>query len=74
MFQLDSVKKSVFREVCGFQYLISVLASLIGSLAPRRCHPWIDGKQWTFALEGQTSFVYDPGGGGGGTSLLDTLL
>ena len=34
VFQLDSVKKSVFREVCGFHYLISVLASLIGSLSP----------------------------------------
>ena len=66
VFQLDSIKKSVFREVCGFQCLISVLASLIGSLAPRRCHPWIDGERWTFAFEGANcNYVKDMGGGGG---------
>ena len=45
VFQLDSQKKAVFREVCGFHYLISTLASLIGSLAPRRSSPWVGGKQ-----------------------------
>lgn len=45
VFQLDSVKKCVFREVCGFQYLISVLASLIGSLAPHRRDPWTEGQR-----------------------------
>ena len=44
IFQLDSSQKGVFRDVCGFHYLISVLASLIGSLAPRRSEPWIGGK------------------------------
>ena len=45
IFQLDSSQKGVFRDVCGFHYLISVLASLIGSLAPRRSEPWIGGEQ-----------------------------
>ena len=44
VFQLDSLKKAVFRDVCGFHYLISTLASLIGSLAPRRCSPWVGGE------------------------------
>ena len=43
IFQLDSAQKGIFRDVCGFHYLISVLASLIGSLAPRRTDPWIGG-------------------------------
>ena len=43
IFQLDSAQKGTFRDVCGFHYLISVLASLIGSLAPRRTKPWIGG-------------------------------
>ena len=50
IFQLDSSQKSVFREVFGFHYLISVMASLIGSLAPRRSHPWIGGKGKQFSL------------------------
>jgi len=45
VFQLNSSKKAVFREVSGFHYLISVLASLIGSLGPRRSSPWIGGMQ-----------------------------
>ena len=44
VFQLDPGKKAVFREVCGFHYLHSVLASLIGSLEPRRSTPWIGGE------------------------------
>lgn len=44
VFQLDSQKKAVFREVCGFHYLISTLASLIGSLALRRSTPWVGGE------------------------------
>ncbi len=43
IFQLDSSKKSAFREVSGFYYLISVLASLIGGLSPRRFNPWLEG-------------------------------
>ncbi len=43
IFQLDSTKKSAFREVSGFYYLISVLASLIGGLSPRRSNPWLEG-------------------------------
>ena len=44
VFQLDSSKKALFREVSGFHYLISVLASLIGSLDPHRVHPWTIGN------------------------------
>ena len=46
VFQLDSGKKAVFREVSGFHYMISVLASLLGSLAPRRVNPWTTGEDF----------------------------
>ena len=58
VFQLDSQKKAVFREVCGFHYLISTLASLIGSLAPQRNTPWVGGERGEGGEGG--------GGGGGG--------
>ena len=44
VFQLDSKKKAEFRDVSGFHYIISVLASLLGSLAPYRAEPWIRGE------------------------------
>ena len=43
VFQLDSAKKAVFREISGFHYLISAIASLIGSLAPQRTDLWRKG-------------------------------
>lgn len=43
VFQLDSCCKALFRDGCGFNYLISVLTSLYGSLGPLRGHPWDNG-------------------------------
>ena len=43
LFQLESHQKTVFRNMCGFHYLISVLATTIGSLAPKKSHPWDKG-------------------------------
>ena len=42
-FQLDSRTKNTFREVSGFGVLISVLASLYGSLLDNRKPPWSEG-------------------------------
>ena len=42
-FQLDSYTKNMFREVGGFGVLISVLASLYGSLLDNRTPPWSEG-------------------------------
>lgn len=42
-FQLDSCIKNMFREVSGFGVLISVLASLYGSLLDNRAPPWSEG-------------------------------
>ena len=42
-FQLDSCTKNMFREVGGFGVLISVLASLYGSLVDNRTSPWSEG-------------------------------
>ena len=42
-FQLDSRTKNTFREVSGFGVLISVLASLYGSLLDNRKPPWSKG-------------------------------
>ena len=44
VFQLDNSRKALFRDGCGFHYLISVLTSLYGSLGPYRGSPWIDSK------------------------------
>ena len=44
VFQLDSSTKALFRDGCGFHYLISVLTSLYGSLGPLRDHPWDQGN------------------------------
>ena len=40
VFQLDNSRKALFRDGCGFHYLISVLTSLYGSLGPVRIEPW----------------------------------
>ena len=44
VFQLESSTKALFRDGCGFNYLISVLTSLYGSLGPSRGKPWGNGK------------------------------
>ena len=49
VFQLDSGRKALFRDGDGFNYLLSVLSSLYGSLAPHRTYPWNTGE-WTCAL------------------------
>ena len=48
VFQLDNSRKALFRDGCGFHYLISVLTSLYGSLGPYRGSPWIDSKYNTY--------------------------
>lgn len=40
VFQLDNSRKALFRDGCGFHYLISVLTSLYGSLGSVRKDPW----------------------------------
>jgi len=42
-FQLDSTTKNMFREVGGFGVLISMLASLYGSLTDNRESLWSGG-------------------------------
>jgi len=49
-FQLDSYTKNMFREVGGFGVLISVLASLYGSLVDNRTSPWSEGLFVNFFL------------------------
>ena len=44
VFQLDSSRKAMFRDGCGFHYLISVLTSLYESLGPVRPAPWDKGE------------------------------
>ena len=45
VFQLDTSRKALFRDGSGFNYLLSVLSSLYGSLAPHRTAPW-DASEW----------------------------
>jgi len=45
-FQLDSTTKNMFREVGGFGVLISMLASLYGSLTDNREALWSGGVVW----------------------------
>ncbi|XP_019848853.1 PREDICTED: WD repeat and FYVE domain-containing protein 3-like isoform X2 [Amphimedon queenslandica] len=45
VFQLESSTKALFRDGCGFNYLISVLTSLYGSLGPSRGKPWGNVKK-----------------------------
>ena len=46
VFQLDSARKALFRDGDGFNYLLSVLSSLYGSLAPYRTSPWDSGEHY----------------------------
>lgn len=47
VFQLDSSRKALFREGCGFNYLLSLLSSLYGSLSVDRGSPW-DKSEWVW--------------------------
>ena len=42
--QLENSRKALFRDGCGFHYLISVLTSLYGSLGLQRHEPWNDSE------------------------------
>lgn len=50
-FQLDNSTKNTFREVGGFGVLISVLASLYGSLLDNRKPPWSEGLFYYFMFK-----------------------
>lgn len=48
VFQLDNSRKGLFRDGCGFHYLISVLTSLYDSLGPVRPNPWTNSQYYYY--------------------------
>lgn len=58
VFQLDNSRKAMFRDGCGFHYLISVLSSLYDSLGPVRPSSWTSSKYYLHADYNICIFIY----------------